>query len=157
MRIGVISDTHGRAIAVQQAVKAVGTVDMWLHAGDNSQDIRFFQGLTDVPVVAVAGNCDGYTKAKIDEYIKVEELKIWLTHGHRYDVKYGSQELIRCARDIGADIVVYGHSHIPDITWEGGLLLFNPGSAGFPRGNPPSCGVLTIKEGKVEAEIIDIH
>ena len=84
MLIGVISDTHGDHGAIERAVTAAGTVDMWLHGGDYSQDSHYITKITGLPVIAVRGNCDGYPDAKVDEYIDVGAVKIWLTHGNRF-------------------------------------------------------------------------
>lgn len=113
MRIGVISDTHGDLATILQVVNQITDVDLWLHAGDCSQDADYLRGLVKVPVVAARGNCDGHTTAKIDEFVEVADRKIWLTHGHRYGVKQGTQELVR-GKHYGADVVVYGHTHIVD-------------------------------------------
>lgn len=157
MRIGVLSDSHGSQTAITRAVAAAGPVDMWLHAGDYSQDARRLADLTGLPVTAVAGNCDGVTAAKIDEFIEAGGRKIWLTHGHRYHAKERCGELLWWGRQYGVDVVIYGHSHVPDISLHDGVLLFNPGGAVHPRcGHPPSCGVLVIAGGKIEAEIIEI-
>ena len=157
MKIGVISDTHGSQADIRQAVLAVGAVDLWLHAGDYSQDAFYIAELTGKKVVAVSGNCDGNSGAKIDEFIDADEKKVWLTHGHRYRAKERGGELAWWAEQYGADIVVYGHSHIPDITWDGNILLFNPGSTTYPRGGfPASCGKLEIVDGDVKPEIIYI-
>ena len=157
MRIGVISDTHGSAAAMRRAVAVAGPVAMWLHAGDYSQDARFLAELTGLPVTAAAGNCDGATDAKIDEFVTAAGRTIWLTHGHRYQAKERPAELTWWGRQYGADAVVYGHSHVPDVTWRDGLLLFNPGGAVHPRGgHPASCGVLIIENGEIEAKIVAI-
>ncbi|MCX7781764.1 MAG: YfcE family phosphodiesterase, partial [Negativicutes bacterium] len=94
---------------------------------------------------AVAGNCDGATTAKIDEFIEAQGKRIWLTHGHRYQVKDRLKELVWWSRQFGADIVIYGHSHRPEIKWEEGILIFNPGSAAYPRqAKIPTLGLLEI-------------
>jgi putative phosphoesterase len=157
MKIGVISDTHGNIAAIRRAVIAVGAVERWLHAGDYSQDGAFLAELTGLEVTTVAGNCDGTTDAKVDEFLEVGGKRIWLTHGHRYRAKDRTNELVWWGRQSGADIVVYGHSHVPDISWHDGLLVFNPGSTYHPRGGyAASCGLLTITDGKAEAAIIEI-
>jgi putative phosphoesterase len=157
MRIGVISDSHGSVTALRKAVAAAGQVDMWLHAGDYSQDAPRLAALTGLPVTAVAGNCDGLTDAKVDEFIAAGGRKIWLTHGHRYHAKDRGGELIWWGRQYGVDVIVYGHSHIPERSWQDGILLFNPGGAVHPRGgSAASCGVLTIAGGDIGAEIIEI-
>lgn len=155
MKIGVMSDTHGDQAAVRQGIKAAGPMDMWLHAGDYSQDASYLAKLVNVPVFAARGNCDGQATAKIDEFIEVAGKKIWITHGHRYGVKQGVSQLVEWGRHYEVDIVIYGHTHIPDSRWEENLLVFNPGSAAEPRSGYGTCGILNIDhEGKITGEIL---
>jgi putative phosphoesterase len=157
MKIGVISDTHGDQAAVRQAVKAVPDANMWLHAGDYSQDATYLAGLVAVPVYAAKGNCDGQTIAKIDEFVEVAGKKIWLTHGHRYSVKQGVGELVQRGSQYGMDVVIYGHTHLPDNKCHGNLLIFNPGSVAEPRSGQGTCGILNIdNEGKITGKIIEV-
>lgn len=157
MRIGVISDTHGNTVSIHRAIEVAGPVDMWLHAGDHCQDAPVLVEATGVPVKAVAGNCDGAVAARIDEFIEAGGKRIWMTHGHRYRAKERHDELAWWARQYDVDVVVYGHSHVAKIIWDDGLLIFNPGSTYHPRGGRgATCGVIEIKDGRVEATIIDI-
>lgn len=152
MKIGVMSDSHGDLAAIRQGVNQIPDADMWLHAGDCSQDAEYLRSLVTVPVLAAKGNCDGHTAAKIDEFLEVEERKIWLTHGHRYGVKQGTQDLVEWGKDYEIDIIIYGHTHKADNRWCEGILLFNPGSS---YGGQPSWGVLEIYNGQISARIID--
>ena len=158
MKIGVVSDTHGDRLAIKQTVETVGKVDMWMHAGDYSQDGRLLAELSGVPVVVVAGNCDGHTQAKGDEFITVEGRKIWLTHGHRYKVKHGIRDIAMWGLEYGVDIIIFGHTHEPELTWVQDLLIFNPGSAAHPHGKSPTCGILEIsaETGRVDARIVEL-
>ncbi|SDF32297.1 metallophosphoesterase [Sporolituus thermophilus] len=158
MRIGVISDTHGDAAAIRRAIFAGGPVDLWLHAGDYSQDANLLAELSGLKVIAAAGNCDGLTAAKIDEFVDAGGKKIWLTHGHRYQARVRFNELVWWGEKYEVDIVVFGHTHVPYLARHGRLIIFNPGSAARPRGGSrPSIGILTITaDGQVEAEFIDI-
>jgi putative phosphoesterase len=157
MKIGVISDTHGSQGSIRKIVDAAGNVDLWLHAGDYSQDAQYVTALTGDKVTAVKGNCDGQTTAKIDEFIEVCGKRLWLTHGHRYDVKQGLYELLWWGREYEADIIVYGHSHVPELKWIGDLLVFNPGSALYPRFGQPTFGILEINgQGKILPSIVEI-
>lgn len=158
MKIGVISDTHGDWLSIERAIARAGKVDMWLHAGDLSQDGRFLAELSGVPVTSVAGNCDGHTAAKPDEFIESGGVKIWLTHGHRYNVRDGHRELLFWAQRYEVQTVVYGHTHIPETHWDQDVLVFNPGSASRPRGGfPASFGILEITSaGLVVPETIQI-
>lgn len=155
MRIGIISDTHGDQAAIRQILKVITDVDLWLHAGDCSQDAEYLATLTAVPVTAVRGNCDGHTAAKIDEFIEADGRKIWLTHGHRYHVKQGTQEIAEWGKQYGMDVVVYGHSHVADQHWYEGIFIFNPGSA---YGSNATCGVLEIDHGgKIIGTIVKVN
>ena len=49
-------------------------------------------------------------------------------HGHAEHVKYGTDELICRARQEGADIVLYGHTHSGVTAYDDGLYIMNPGS-----------------------------
>jgi len=150
MRIGVMGDTHGDMNAIRRAVAAVGSVGIWLHTGDFCRDARMLSVLTGEPVTVVSGNCDGRSsEAKPDEFLEVQGYRIWLTHGHRHDVKYGLSDLENWARRYEADIVVYGHTHQPYNAIVNGILFFNPGSASEPRrGKNRTCGVLTVSPEK---------
>jgi putative phosphoesterase len=158
MRIGVISDTHGDHNAIRQVIKGVTNVDMWLHAGDCSQDAEYLASLVAVPVIASRGNCDGQTKARIDEFVEVAGQRIWLTHGHRYGVKQNTRDLVRWGKHHGVDIVIYGHTHVPDNHLCEGMLLFNPGSAAYPHSGFATCGILDIDdEGQVVGSIAHVN
>jgi len=155
MRIGVISDTHGDLATIRQVVKLLPNLDMWLHAGDCSQDAESLRSLVAVPVFAARGNCDGQTTAKIDEFVNARNRKIWLTHGHRYGVKQGTQDLVEWGKHHGVDTVVYGHTHIPDNHWCEEMLIFNPGSA---YGSHATCGILDIDDkGQIVGSIIQLN
>lgn len=157
MKIGVISDTHGNEASILRALAAAGPVDLWLHAGDFSQDAAFLAQETGLPVTAVTGNCDGIATAKVDEFITAGGKKIWLTHGHRYRSKERRAELVFWGRQYAVDIVIYGHSHVAEVTWKDDLLIFNPGSTVHPRcGQGASCGLLLISGGQVEASILPL-
>lgn len=156
MRIGVVSDTHGNCDAIKKAVRAVGQVDIWLHAGDYNHDIKYFKQVTDAQIIAVLGNCDWNKDAKPEEFIELGGKKIWLTHGHQQKVKYGNQDLGWWGRHYEVDVVIYGHTHMRDITWDDDLLIFNPGSLSLPRDGGASCGLITITDNKLSAQIIEL-
>ncbi len=150
MKIGVTGDTHGSIQAMRQILQVVEPVDYWFHTGDFSQDAGFLPQNTNLPLLSVAGNCDGSRSvSNIDEFITLEGLRIWLTHGHRYMPHRKPEELAWWGKKLEADIVVFGHTHIPFCQWFGSMLLFNPGSPASPRGaQGPSYGILTLQEGE---------
>ena len=57
----------------------------------------------------------------------------------------------------GFDVVVYGHSHLPKIEKQNGVLFLNPGSAGPGRFQlPKSVAILYVNEKSVEAELVNL-
>ena len=149
MLVGIIGDTHGDVHSIRQAVALTEPVDLWLHTGDFCRDARSLTALTGIPVISVAGNCDGRGEAKPDEFIELAGYRIWLTHGHHFGVKQNLYELRDWASQYESDIVVYGHTHQPAIITESTLLLFNPGSAAMPRrGKSRTFGVIELKDGR---------
>ena len=58
---------------------------------------------------------------------------VFLTHGHRYQVNFGIQTLKEAALLRGADIAMYGHTHVPIINQGRDVTILNPGSLTLPR------------------------
>lgn len=155
MRIGVISDTHGSKLAIERGVKCAGDVSEWLHLGDFSSDAEYLKEITGLPVTAVCGNCDGLSKTP-SEFVKtIGGVRIFMTHGHIYDVNSTYQRLRYRAEELECTVALYGHTHMPHLEKQGDLMILNPGSALRPIGVPkPSIAVLTIENAEVNAEII---
>ena len=82
-------------------------------AGDG---LRCFENLPlNLPIYKVKGNCDFYsnTKESLELHLRVEDIKIWLLHGHQYSVKSGLDKLIFQAINNNQQIVIFGHTHLP--------------------------------------------
>ena len=134
MRIGIMSDSHGNMAAIDAAVAAAGPVELWLHAGDCCPDARYLQVITQTRVVNVSGNCDWPSSRAKDELVfNLSGHRIFLTHGHTYGVRYTTDMLAEAAAEKGADIVVYGHTHVVDQTPGEAVFILNPGSVARPR------------------------
>lgn len=131
--IGVLGDSHGRIASVRKTLKIIGDVDMYIHTGDYVRDAKYIRLLTKKRVLYVGGNCDfGSGDREITETI--EGRKIFITHGHNYRVKWDLFSLMMKAREETADIVVFGHIHMPYLSMEYGIHILNPGSISEPRG-----------------------
>lgn len=155
VRVGVISDTHGRLPRVVFDLFAdVGHI---LHAGD----VGALSILTDLgslaPVTAVWGNTDGFDIRSIaaeQARIELAGTSILLVHGHQV----GSPNPTSLAKRFEeGDVVVFGHSHRPLAEWRGDRLFLNPGSAGAPRfGIGASVAILRLGPEGVSAELIPL-
>lgn len=157
MILGIMSDSHGDLAAVKRAADFAGEADLWLHAGDLCPDAEFLARYSGKRVISVAGNCDGLAAAsKADEFFEVEGKKIWLTHGHQARVKLGLGQLVDWAGHYEADLVVYGHTHIADISSCGKLQILNPGSVSRPYHTKPSFLKVRIEKGAFLPELVEM-
>ena len=62
--------------------------------------------------------------------LTLDGVKFFLTHGHRYSVKYTLDALLNAAYFAGADMVLFGHTHRAVSETMQGLYVVNPGTAG---------------------------
>ncbi len=159
MRIGIISDTHRLWSRIEQALKLMGEVDIVLHLGDNTSDAEDIRNaLKNVPVVAVKGNCDQTESMPEERVLLLDGKKIFMTHGHKYNVKYDYDDIYIRAKEIGADAALFGHSHYPIILKKGGTVLVNPGSASLPKqGSSPSFALMTTDNGSLQTRLVTMN
>lgn len=164
MEILVISDTHGRHYAIEEVLSRLNfRPRAVLFLGDGHRDLSVLSAerYAGIEVYAVAGNCDGWSTLTCDEpevrTLVLEGCRIVMMHGHTFGIKYGHGEAIRYAEDQGADVLLFGHTHVPcaymisaEETASGKpLIVANPGSLGEPRdGRAASFGVLTVRKGQ---------
>ena len=162
MIVGLVSDSHGNTAAIDTmlGLPEAREAECWLHAGDFVVDAEYLEMVTSKKVYKVAGNGDWpHSKAPEDLMLELSGFRVMLTHGHEHGVRYGTEILAENALNMGADIAVYGHTHIADIAHMKGddLLILNPGSMGIPRdGKKQSYGVISVTERGVLTNIMDI-
>lgn len=130
MRILVLSDSHGMPSRILDAVEAHPEAEALIFLGDGERDLdtveSYYHSLSNV--IKVAGNCDFSSSLPLLRVVTLGGKKIYCTHGHAEHVKYGTDELILRARQEGADIVLYGHTHTGVTAYDDGLYIMNPGS-----------------------------
>jgi putative phosphoesterase len=161
MTIPIISDSHGsgyRAEYIFERLKKCGEhPSTAIFLGDGARDIE--DGIPKgCELLSVAGNCDVWTSLFDDAGNEIPDerlefiggLRIFMTHGHKYSAKSTTALLISRARELDADIVLFGHTHEPvfreipaDERHSKPLLVFNPGSL-----RQGSFGLLTVVGGK---------
>lgn len=128
MKVLVMSDTHGNVNCALHAISLAEPVDLVIHLGDGSADAELLRDACDVPVISVSGNCDVGSRAPRERLWECEGKRILLTHGDVYQVKSGLARLRLRANEIGADAVLFGHSHQIVRDDHAGILLVNPGT-----------------------------
>jgi putative phosphoesterase len=141
MRLVITADTHvpKRARELPAVLwEAVEAADVVVHAGD-WVDEALLDAMTarSRRLVGVYGNNDGPPlRARLPEVARVELAGLRLAVVHETGPRQRREE--RCAaRFPDADLLVFGHSHIPwDTVAPGGLRLLNPGSPTDRRAQP---------------------
>jgi uncharacterized protein len=151
MKILVISDSHGNYSHAFKAHELAGPVDHIIHLGDGSDDARMLEEVLEVPVHRVAGNCDYDPVLPKEMTLEIGECRVLLTHGNRQMVKSGLGELIGKGKEVGANLVLYGHTHLPAVDSAQGMLLVNPGA--LKEGFPGSYAIVTVDGTEASAEI----
>jgi uncharacterized protein len=162
MRVVVLSDTHAprRWKSCPAAVAAqLRGADEILHAGDVCTAAVLEELSGYAPVRAVIGNNDGRSVAawgaKPTLEFELAGLRVAMIH----DSGQATGRLVRMHKMFPqADLVVFGHSHIPLDDSDGRLRIFNPGSPTDRRRQPHgTIGVLEVERGAViEARFVEV-
>jgi len=133
MKILVLSDSHGYNANMWRAMEAESPYDVLVHCGDFGEYLDEIRYKADCPVYAVRGNNDYFSNAPREDFFELAGRKILLLHGDRDGVYGGYDRLIYKGLEKGADIIMFGHTHIPYIDQQEGITLVNPGSLTYPR------------------------
>ncbi len=149
-KIGIISDTHG--LIRQSVVKSFKDVDLIVHAGDLGTQEVLETLQTIASVHPVRGNVDNgkwTDNLSFTDVVEVGQVYLYVLHD------LDSLDLDPAAA--GFQVVISGHSHIPNIEKSDGVLFLNPGSAGPKRFDYPiSIAFLYIKGTSIETEIVEL-
>jgi uncharacterized protein len=160
VRVVVLSDTHAprRWKSCPAAVAAqLRRADLILHAGDVCTAAVLDELAEYGPVRAVVGNNDGPDVAAWGAQPALELTVAGLRIAMIHDAGAAAGRLARMRRAFpAADLVVFGHSHIPLDQADGSLRIFNPGSPTDRRRQPQgTLGVLRIEDGRLtEARLV---
>jgi putative phosphoesterase len=144
-RIGVISDTHG--VLHPAIAEAFANVDHIVHAGDIGGTHILDALRLLAPVTSVEGNNDGDSSGESIVRITLDSLRLLITHILPRPHK-PAPRVTASLRTEPADVVVFGHSHLPHTEVIGGVRYFNPASSGPRRFDYPVSLGLFEKKGR---------
>ena len=171
MTVPIISDSHGYGAKVNRVIEKLRAIkeepSEILFLGDGARN--FLMCVPEgIKTRAVLGNCDDTSvfgsdiydaEGNIVPYERIEDVggvRVLMMHGHKYGVKVELSRAIARADDLGADILLFGHTHVlfekelPAGSEVGSrilkkrLFVFNPGA--LENG---SFGLLTVKDGAI--------
>lgn len=161
MRAVVVADTHIRRGSSRtlpgKLYDLLEGADVILHAGDVVSQPVLDDLARFAPVHAVLGNNDHELVGALPETLEVELAGVRVAMIHDSGQARGRERRLR-ARFPDADLVVFGHSHIPwDTHGVDGQIVFNPGSPTERRRQPQhTAGVLELHDGSVTARRIAV-
>ena len=149
MKLVIMSDTHGDRAIIEKVTAYYPDAEYYIHCGDselaaNDSAVQNY--------IKVGGNCDNDAAYEDDVLLEVVEKKIYVTHGHLFNVKSNLMALSYRAQEVGANVVCFGHSHILGIERLDDILFINPGSLTKPRGRKEKTFV--VLEMKVDECIV---
>ena len=163
MNILIFSDSHGDTAGIRSMIRRqVRTPDAIFFLGDGLRDTDTLSP-NDPPFYPVVGNCDWFSadEAPTKIVMALGGHIVFATHGHLYRAKETEQFLLAHAAEVGADIILFGHTHTPmhkivpagtsfatlskgTVTIDRDIHLFNPGSL-----RAGSFGSLTMQAGNL--------
>lgn len=125
-----MSDSHRRKSALFDIVEMhMEDADYFVFLGDMDDD--FDEVLFAYPRlrhIRVVGNNDFSSPYPFSDELKANGKKVYMCHGHKHYVKHGYSELISYAKNIGADVCLFGHTHTQYTDYIDGLYIMNPGA-----------------------------
>lgn len=143
MTIYVFSDSHGSNREMIALIEAAPP-DACIHLGDGAKDAHDVQSIfPHIPFYQVAGNCDMFSQLPSISQLELEGVRLLFSHGHLWSVKSRTDIAVAAGKDANADIILFGHTHIPLCTQEKNMWVINPGPA------PQSYAILTLNNGTI--------
>ncbi len=146
MKILIVSDVHGNYFNMKKVFENEPTFDCIFLLGDilsgpyiegyDPDRLAELLNLYSNKIFYVRGNCDVSRMDLLDFYMErdymylpIDKKIFFLTHGHLYN-EYHLPDM-----DDKIDVYMQGHTHIPVMREERGIIYLNPGSITLPKGN----------------------
>ena len=151
VKLAVFADSHRAWAKLRVALEQTRDCALVLHLGDHDTDMDDFR-LNENRLLSVPGNCDPFSFAPPVRIFEREGVRVLMTHGDAYGVKYSLTRLSLKAREAGATLALYGHSHVQRADEDNGVILLNPGALknGF-------YAVVTLDEGKIQWQMCHVN
>lgn len=150
MKILVLSDSHAGLSFMRYAIARLKP-DAVVHLGDYFDDGQaMMEENPNIRFHIVPGNCDRYRMVRFEPEILCYDVcgvRLYMTHGHKHEVKRTQSFLLKDARAAGAAAALYGHTHEAFCRQEDdGLWIMNPGACGSSGG---SVGLIETEGDKI--------
>ncbi|HBF36830.1 MAG TPA: phosphodiesterase [Firmicutes bacterium] len=168
MNIGVISDTHGSLTAWREAYQRYfQNTDLIIHCGDvlyhgprnplpdvyDPKALAAEINAVNKPLVIVQGNCDAEVDQMVLDYplespyahVLTPEFRILAHHGHHW-----SPETTPAKISDFYQIIISGHTHVPELHRINQTIFLNPGSPALPKNEEQTPTIALISPGEIK-------
>ncbi|MBO5110756.1 MAG: YfcE family phosphodiesterase [Clostridia bacterium] len=161
MKILVFSDSHAHYKEMRDAIaRHAATTDAVFFLGDGYRDfVRVRDEFSTIAFYGVLGNCDFGVMGEpmvYERIVSLDGFRFLLMHGHRFHVKSGLETAIAYAKAKEANVLLYGHTHLPADDVDGDVRIFNPGSVGEYANGRRSYGILQTVKGVLVCSHADL-
>jgi putative phosphoesterase len=157
LRIIVFSDSHGNAGILREIASNQPDAEVFIHLGDGEREFDSLrESYPDKLMRNVRGNADWGSTSKLLDTLVLEKKHILFVHGHTFQTKRSSDLILSEAQLIGADIALFGHTHVAMTDYVDGIYLLNPGSVSLPRHGRPTYGVIDITDAGIVPRIVTL-
>ena len=147
MKIGIISDTHKKVGRAKRAIDLLieKGVEFIVHAGDIVKvEVLEYLEEKNIRYVAVLGNNDFHLYSVVDKFNIVTEPYYFKLAGKTWKLMHYPKYMF----PLDTDIIVYGHTHDVDISFNGKNLILNPGEVCARDHGFSTCMTLDVEEEK---------
>jgi len=132
MKFLVFSDSHKSTNGMDKAIERHKDITHIIHCGDVADDCEYLEmvyGKTHT-ICSVCGNNDFFSHYPFNRIVKCEGHLIYVTHGHKERVKSDLSYLKLIAKEKGASMCIFGHTH-EQFYVNDDIHVLNPGSIGY--------------------------
>ena len=151
-KIVVMSDNHGYHKMIDEIKRLEPDGDYYVHCGDSEALEEALKGW-----ICVRGNNDWMARLEDGIVFEVEGISFLVTHGHRYGYFNREELMVDDLLRHGCDVLLSGHTHVPQCEEIDGFYLINPGSTTLPRrGSAKSYCIIYVEQGKINVEFKEI-
>ncbi|WP_414053506.1 YfcE family phosphodiesterase [Macrococcus equi] len=148
MKLVVVSDNHSLKHILTDIVAIHDDADVYIHLGDSEFDYRSAE-LREY--IKIRGNCDYSKDFHEESVLQLEDVNLFLTHGHLYHVGQGREMLAKAAQDNHCKIALYGHLHVKRIETIDNVICINPGSIAQSRSDDAETyAILELKDNELK-------
>jgi hypothetical protein len=145
MKVGIISDTHKKVGRAKKAIDLLldEGIEFLVHAGDIvKEEILEYIESKNIKYVAVLVNNDYHLYSVVDKYELVTEPFYFKLAGKTWKLMHYPKYMF----PLDTDIIVYGHTHDVDISFNGKNLILNPGEVCARDHGFSTCMTLDIED-----------